>query len=1258
IADMFVAIVVMPLGLWYEIVNYFPFNKHICIIWVSSDIFLCTCSIWHMCIMSMDRFFTIRFPLKHGRNKTRKLMITKIFLVWLISFLIASPLIILGYKDSKSLYSNQNCTLKNSNFKLYGSIFAFCIPFIIIAVTYLCTIVSLKKIIKHKEMYIHATKRDNKSPIIPNSFLNSENRSSFTSSLKNCEVKRKTSFNLVRSPNSSYENKHQNDEYFNIVNYQDSFLKPPQLKYQNKNTFFRSNKLIRSTSDGNLCKFKNSKKFCSASNLQKFNDSRKNEITGKEINFRNLKNAIKGIENEMEKMLNNVSIQPSSTTIQKDLKITDDFQVRKNSVLSFNSNSFYEKRHSIFIPDNQNRKLSYLCILNQALGNTPKRKKSTLPSADVTLRSNSLISDSQSLKYANQMKVSNRQNNEGKALKVLMIIFFMFVLFWAPFFLVNILSALCDENCSFFQNDILILSITWLGYSSSMINPIIYTMFNKSFRKAFINLLKCQTKKYNEFKKRRNLNKMGKMGSILGSTKNEDTILSKCPECSMHLVKINHFLRCSKCFFAVAEKNYFENKEKDKKNEEIKVLIDTSEKKYNLRNPDLSKKRSEPEVIDLIDSDDEVQIEPTKPEAVAREKSNLKAPVTEGKIEYLHKEWLIQQSDTESLEKMLRREFKETDSKNLLCSEYPFTSRISYMRLGGYKNSEQPNQTPHEVQFSEKDGILLKLVDNDSQINIVVGANDLIYCACIFYEPLYCLLIHIKKEIADLYLKSLKEMPNFENQNSIGDIATTRLILILDMKKEDLKDFSNFVLSYFSSIPPINHNRLNFIKLPKAKELLYNSFKSSNEKPEDIAKFIKDFQPSNTRVLLKYPLVDQPNCSTIVINNIDYTCLKEGEFLNDNIISFYLKYLLYEVLSPDDRKRTHIFDTFFYQKLTHQTEIKRTKEEANLNAAERRYLRVKNWTRNVNIFEKDFLIIPINKNVHWYLAIVCYPYLTEPIYAEKADVKISVKKEIETNNEKTENVEKSKSAFDLHDIDLYTKESESADEADPEDSRDGFVDKKEENRICLKKPIILIFDSLRVSKNKRVIATIKEYLECEWKAKYSHREKEPEFLKNMTGETVNAPLQTNYFDCGIYLLQYVESFFTKPIEAFNSPINLENWFKLDVIKIKRKQIKALIGTLRDKQNGLPGHSLKTEDLKNIKPEEGSHLSSISKKLKQKSSESSDDENESNSSHKNPKKMLMDNDTNGTNGNYQEKTKSNENSKTSNVLKIMKDLDKL
>lgn len=49
-----------------------------------------------------------------------------------------------------------------------------------------------------------------------------------------------------------------------------------------------------------------------------------------------------------------------------------------------------------------------------------------------------------------------------------------------------------------------------------------------------------------------------------------------------------------------------------------------------------------------------------------------------------------------------------------------------------------------------------------------------------------------------------------------------------------------------------------------------------------------------------------------------------------------------------------------------------------LSAAQKRHARVKTWTKNVNLFEKDFVIVPINENAHWFLAIICFPGLNGP----------------------------------------------------------------------------------------------------------------------------------------------------------------------------------------------------------------------------------------------------------------------------------------
>lgn len=83
---------------------------------------------------------------------------------------------------------------------------------------------------------------------------------------------------------------------------------------------------------------------------------------------------------------------------------------------------------------------------------------------------------------------------EQKATKVLGVVFFTFVILWAPFFILNLLPAFCSE-CDKNLDNWVVQLVTWLGYASSMVNPIFYTIFNKVFRQAFKKVLTCKYRK-------------------------------------------------------------------------------------------------------------------------------------------------------------------------------------------------------------------------------------------------------------------------------------------------------------------------------------------------------------------------------------------------------------------------------------------------------------------------------------------------------------------------------------------------------------------------------------------------------------------------------------------------------------------------------------------------------------------------------------------------------------------------------------------
>lgn len=85
-------------------------------------------------------------------------------------------------------------------------------------------------------------------------------------------------------------------------------------------------------------------------------------------------------------------------------------------------------------------------------------------------------------------------NNERKASKVLGIVFFVFLVMWCPFFITNILSVLCEKSCNQKLMEKLLNVFVWIGYVCSGINPLVYTLFNKVYRRAFSNYLRCNYK--------------------------------------------------------------------------------------------------------------------------------------------------------------------------------------------------------------------------------------------------------------------------------------------------------------------------------------------------------------------------------------------------------------------------------------------------------------------------------------------------------------------------------------------------------------------------------------------------------------------------------------------------------------------------------------------------------------------------------------------------------------------------------------------
>ncbi|MCJ8737586.1 hypothetical protein PDJAM_G00025740 [Pangasius djambal] len=107
-------------------------------------------------------------------------------------------------------------------------------------------------------------------------------------------------------------------------------------------------------------------------------------------------------------------------------------------------------------------------------------------------QTNPITGDEIPIRRLSTMGKRSMQNlsNEQRASKVLGIVFLLFVVMWCPFFITNVTSVLC-ESCNGKLVEGLLDIFVWVGYVSSGVNPLVYTLFNKTFRGAFTRYITC-----------------------------------------------------------------------------------------------------------------------------------------------------------------------------------------------------------------------------------------------------------------------------------------------------------------------------------------------------------------------------------------------------------------------------------------------------------------------------------------------------------------------------------------------------------------------------------------------------------------------------------------------------------------------------------------------------------------------------------------------------------------------------------------------
>ncbi len=112
----------------------------------------------------------------------------------------------------------------------------------------------------------------------------------------------------------------------------------------------------------------------------------------------------------------------------------------------------------------------------------------------------------------------------------------------------------------------------------------------------------------------------------------------------------------------------------------------------------------------------------------------------------------------------------------------------------------------------------------------------------------------------------------------------------------------------------------------------------------------------------------------------DLVRLERNEYLNDNLIDFYIKHaIIKHSATTSAASRFFVFSSFFYRRLT--TKQPGASARASLSLAQ--YQSVQRWTKNVDIFALDYIFIPVNQHLHWTLVVICHPGLVWLDYLAK-----------------------------------------------------------------------------------------------------------------------------------------------------------------------------------------------------------------------------------------------------------------------------------
>uniref|UniRef100_A0A8D9ASA1 Tyramine/octopamine receptor n=1 Tax=Cacopsylla melanoneura TaxID=428564 RepID=A0A8D9ASA1_9HEMI len=476
VADFSIGLVIMPFSLANELMGYWIFGSLWCDIHSAMDVLLCTASIINLCLISLDRYWSITQAIEYLKKRTPGRAMVMITLVWILSAVICIPPL-LGWKvkrPANQLYPK--CELsKDLGYVVYSALGSFYIPSCIMVFVYI-RIYYAAKARARRGIRKTGQKSGGGIPMVKTSQKGSSGTTSpLSPSVKQVPVICSSDKGASSPLAIVLENKPQaipivTCDFASDISTSDAGLdgkivvQPPGVS----NVGLVS---CGSADPGGGCDLEPEVKVikdtlkvggvkCGASSAGNFKSStlsiNNGEIQTISVQSRNRALSV-GIDNDMisefEPSSSDSGVIHKCTTKIKPLR----FKFYKPIFNHINKKSSKQKREIIDI-GNKIGESSQIQVVRQG-SRDPEREKRRIA-----------------------------RKKEKRATLILGLIMGSFIACWFPFFFLYILTPICNV-CRDTIPDKAFAVAFWLGYMNSALNPVIYTIFNKDFRRAFRRIL-------------------------------------------------------------------------------------------------------------------------------------------------------------------------------------------------------------------------------------------------------------------------------------------------------------------------------------------------------------------------------------------------------------------------------------------------------------------------------------------------------------------------------------------------------------------------------------------------------------------------------------------------------------------------------------------------------------------------------------------------------------------------------------------------